>query len=541
MSKKVAAWFADRFVSKPWVCLALLSILLMTAVMRFGLLDVPLERDEGEYAYGGLLLLQGHPLYENMYSMKLPGIYAAYALLLTLFGKTHSGIHLGLLFINSATIVLLFFIAKRLFNSVAALASAACFAVISISPTVHGVSANAEHFVILLALSGVVLLIHALDENRWSWLIFSSLLFGLCVLMKQHGALFISFGVSFLLVDSIWHLKVGRRKSLTRALIFIVGSMIPYVITCTIFYFTGWFEQYWYWTFEIARMYSDKIPIDMAWSYFIYTAIPIGRAMFPIWIVVAVGLSALIWDKRNRRRSVFVACFTFFSFLVILPGFYFRHHYFILLLPAASLLFGMGVNTITKISPIFHLRTVQNGMQIFLAVICILISIYQQRMFFFQMTPNQASRFVYHMNPFPESIEIARYIKSHTKEADRIAVIGSEPQIYFYSNRRSATGHIYMYPLMDNSDVALKMQKEMIHEIESIRPMFLVLVWVKKSWLDRQDSHKLLLEWYNSYQARYYQLVGIVDIFEDRTLYHWEPNIKRPQNPSFCAILRRRE
>ena len=70
-----------------WV--VLFAIIFATAAVRWHLLDVPLERDEGEYAYAGQLILQGIPPYEQVYNMKLPGIYAAYAVLLALFGQTH--------------------------------------------------------------------------------------------------------------------------------------------------------------------------------------------------------------------------------------------------------------------------------------------------------------------------------------------------------------------------------------------------------------------------------------------------------------------
>ena len=76
---------------------------------------------------------------------------------------------------------------------------------------------------------------------------------------------------------------------------------------------------------------------------------------------------------------------------------------------------------------------------------------------------------MYGLNPFPESIAIAEYIKAHSKEQDKIAVLGSEPQIYFYSNRHSATGYIYVYGLMEDQKYALKMQKEMAEEIEKMR------------------------------------------------------------------------
>lgn len=68
--------------------------------------------------------------------------------------------------------------------------------------------------------------------------------------------------------------------------------------------------------------------------------------------------------------------------------------------------------------------------------------------FFFKATPAEACRMMYGLNPFPESIKIAEYIKAHTGKDNLIAVIGSEPQIYFYADRKSATGYLYTYGLM---------------------------------------------------------------------------------------------
>ena len=52
---------------------ALIFILGFGAFVRLRLLDFPLERDEGEYAYAGQLMLQGIPPYKLAYNMKLPG------------------------------------------------------------------------------------------------------------------------------------------------------------------------------------------------------------------------------------------------------------------------------------------------------------------------------------------------------------------------------------------------------------------------------------------------------------------------------------
>ncbi len=90
-----------------WVLLA--ATLALVVIVRIRLLGLPLERDEGEYAYAGQLMLQGIPPYKLAYSMKFPGTPAAYALLMSIFGQSIAGVHLGLLIVNLATIGLLFF------------------------------------------------------------------------------------------------------------------------------------------------------------------------------------------------------------------------------------------------------------------------------------------------------------------------------------------------------------------------------------------------------------------------------------------------
>ncbi|MBM3321822.1 MAG: hypothetical protein FJY73_14250, partial [Candidatus Eisenbacteria bacterium] len=129
--------------------LVLLLSLVFAAFVRFRLLDVPLERDEGEYAYMGRLILEGTPPYAEAYNMKLPGIYVVYAGILALFGETIRGIHLGLLAANLLAIVLVFAIARRLLSGIGAGAAAACYAVLSASRGVQGVFANAEHFLLV--------------------------------------------------------------------------------------------------------------------------------------------------------------------------------------------------------------------------------------------------------------------------------------------------------------------------------------------------------------------------------------------------------
>jgi hypothetical protein len=524
-----------------WLLSILLLVILMSTSIRVRLAETPLERDEGEYAYGGQLILQGVPPYKQFYSMKLPGIFAFYAGLMAVFGHTHQGIHLGLLVINVATTILIFLLGMRLIDLVAGVVAGACFSLLSLGQAVLGLSANAEHFVIFWAIGGLLVMLWALDDDRDWLLLLSGFFLGICFLMKQHGAAFVAFAGLYILVDGLRKSDVLWPRLISRCAIFSLGVLVAYGLTILILALVGVFDNFWLWTVEYPRAYISEVPLSQAWSNFKTSALPIAGSAPLIWILSGVGWIALVWRKHVRRYSILIGMFVLFSFVAICPGFFFRPHYFLLILPVATLLAGLSISVAVKILSKFKSTNLHYVLPILLAVSCLAVSVYQQRGFLFQMTPAQVSRATYGLNPFPESILVGQLIKNETKKDDTIAVIGSEPQIYFYSDRRAASGHIYMYPLMEDHRFALEMQKNMIREIESAQPEFMVFVSTYTSWLQREDSHGLVLRWFEDYQAQHYSLVGLVDILNKGTLYSWEPNVKwPPRSTSWMTIVRRK-
>ncbi len=524
-----------------WIVVALMLVLIFSALIRLRLVGVPLERDEGEYAYAGQLILQGIPPYQLFYSMKLPGIYAVYACVLAMFGQTHTSIHLGLLVINAITTILVFFLTKRVMNSLSGVVAAACFALLSIGQSVQGVFANSEHFVILPAVGGLLLLLRGLDSDR-PWMLFcSGLLLGIGFIIKQHGAAFMALGILYVLADQLRKHPIQLPRLLYRCSSFTLGAVVPYGLTCLILACAGVFDKFWFWTVQYAMAYSSQVPIEYVWTLLMNQAISICGSAPLIWILAGVGLTAIFWDKHVRDHLVFIILFAVFSFLSIFPGLYFRPHYFVLTLPAIAMFAGISVSAAVNKLASTKVSIIQYGLPVLLTILCIALSIYQQRLFLFKLTPAEASRAIYGLNPFPESLEISRFIQAHTKNDDKIAIIGSEPQIYFYSGRHSATGYIYMYALMEDHDFALQMQKEMIREIELNEPKFLVFVQIPTSWLMRSDSHKLIFEWFERYQANNYTLDGLVELHGDTTVYHWSPGVKWPPSSSYWIVVLKRK
>jgi 4-amino-4-deoxy-L-arabinose transferase-like glycosyltransferase len=461
--------------------IALILILLAAALIRIRLAPTPLERDEGEYAYAGQLMLEGIPPYRLASNMKLPGTYAVHALVMAIFGETIVGIHIGLLLANAACIVFVFLLGRRLLGDSCAIAAAAAYAALSLSPVIAGTASHATQFVTLFALAGTLLLL----ENRAGW---AGLCFGLAFLMKQHGVFFMLFGIAWLLYARAGVRAMGR---------YAFAALLPYAITCLILWRAGVFGNFWFWTVTYAREYAMRVPLAAGIRYFASTFSGIVAANPVLWAIAVAGAVLAI----REHKAAFLLVFLLFSFLTSVPGLLFREHYFIPLMPAAALLAGL---------------TATRRWGRWALVAAIALSLIAERRFYFTMTPAEAARYLWGDNPFPEAVTAADYLRAHTAPQTRIAILGSEPEIYFYSHRHSATGYVYMYGLMEPQPYALRMQEELIRDLEASRPAYIVDVDVPTSWLMRDNSATRIIDWWDAYRPRHYALDRT---FDDMTVY----------------------
>jgi hypothetical protein len=511
------------------------------ALVRWRLRDVPLERDEGEYAYFGQLLLAGLPPYRMAYSLKLPGTEAAYALAMVLFGQTAAGIRIGLLLVSAATTALLFLLGRRLLGTPGALAAALAFAWLSASSALLGLFGHATHFVVLPAVAGLLVLLRATERGRLPIFLGAGLLLGAAAVMKQPGAVFTLFGAAWLAWRRL-RAGTGTRRLLAEEGALLGGAAVPLALVVAWVLAGGTFGEFWFWIVRYAREYSTSIPLSEGAGPLARSASSAFAEAPLLWLLAAAGLLLAAWPRWPLRDRSFLLGLPAFAFLGVSAGFYYRPHYFILLLPAAALLVGTAVGFAAQRAP--------EGRQGWAAALCLAAvaagcaqTAWAQRRILFELPPAQVSRTIYGGNPFPESPEVARYIAARTSPDDHIAVVGSEPQILFYARRRGATGHVYTYALMEPQPLAHAMQEQMAREVEEARPAYLVWVLVPTSWLMRPESDKWILRWAQEYVSREYQLVGQVQILgPDRTDYYWDDFAARaPDRPvNRLLVFRRR-
>jgi 4-amino-4-deoxy-L-arabinose transferase-like glycosyltransferase len=504
-----------------WAAIVLmLAVVLLFAGVRWRLRTMPLERDEGEYAYAGQLILQGIPPYQIAYNLKLPGTYLAYAAILRTFGETATGIHLGLILVNGCATLLMFFLARRLYGDLAGVAAASSYGLLSTSEAVLGLAGHATHFVALMALAGLLILLAARRSKNVSAYFAAGICMGLAFLMKQPGAVFVLLGAQLLALD-VWKDLAERKKLPQRLGVYGAGAAIPYLLTCVWLYRAGVFAKFWFWTISYASQYGTSTGILQGLKYLIDIVPQLFYGAPVVWCFAAIGLFALIRERGRGAVFGFEIRLLAWSFVGVSAGLYYRDHYFILLLPAVCLLAGFAVkwcaDEMARRSAVSRLSLASP----LVFAIGFALSLFAQRAICFELQPDVVSRVVYGGSPFPEAVEFAKYIQEHSDANAKVAVLGSEPEIYFYSQRHSATGYIYTYGLMEEQKYASRMQQEMIGEIVKERPEYLVKVMIPGSWLRKTNSDTTILYWADKYIGEEYRIVGVVEIGA-ATNYRWD-------------------
>jgi hypothetical protein len=497
--------------------LAVTAVVVLAVAIRLRLLDVPLDRDEGEFAYFGQLLLAGVPPYAEAYNLKMPGIYGAYALIMAVFGQTPSAIRAGLILTTSATTVAAYLFGARLGGLAVGVTAAGVFAALSLSPRMLGIAAYAEHFALLPVVVGALTLWSPARERLPMRVFASGLLFGIGVLVRQSTVVFVAGGVVYLLLAGREQPERSHLGRVGAIAVFLGGAAAPLALTAIALCVAGTFKTFWFWVFAYARYYQADPATG--WSNLVRTLGSVAPSTSLALALAAIGLGSAMRDPTRDRR-LFVLVFAASSVLGTAMGLQFRPHYFLLAVPALALLSGMGLVALSRLlaGPPGSLRS---AVPVLLGLVAIIQPLYASRTVLFELAPAQVSRAIYGRNPFPESVEVARYIREHSDTSDRIAVVGSEPQIYFYSGRRAATGYIYTYPLMELQPYAAMMQRNMIQEIEAAAPRYLVFVSATRSWIARPDSDRTIFGWFESYQ-RGFTRVGVVDILpQQETVYRW--------------------
>ncbi len=504
------------FVAKHWAWLALLAVLVVTSAVRVRLLDVPLERDEGEYAYTAQLLLDGHAPFEGAYSLKLPGAAYMYAASFLVFSESVMAIRLGLLVVSVATALLLFGIGKRLGGGLVGFSAAATYSLVALLPSVLGFTANTEAYAVLFIALAVYGLLRFHVAPHLGFLIVTGLSLGVAITMKQQALLFLlwAFGWASALVWKRTHawFHLGT---------LVLCALIPTALIVVLSWASGTLQTLNFWILQYARAYTGEVSGLEALQNFFLTGGPILQQTLLFFALACIGVVFLIRQPRRTPYGWPILTFTVTACIVVSLGGYFRAHYFIFALPAYAVLVAFGVQTLHARLTRAHPASFAQAVTALLLAASLAFPFLYQRAYFFADSPVGAAQRAYSTNHFAEYREFARQLRERFPTFQTVVVLGSEPEFPFYLRARQVTGYLYTYPFFETQPYGERMLDEYIREVEAGQPEVILAVGSFESWSAHVwQTDNRLRAWFADFRHGY-RAVGLLAVQGGAVQYSW--------------------
>jgi hypothetical protein len=447
------------------------GLLLLVAAVRTPLLPIPLERDEGEYAYIAWRLGYNELPYRDWVDQKPPAVFYIYRLALSLPFEPIRAVHFAGLVFAATSACALFFLGLRFMDRFWAWLGAAVFALLGADPLVQGTAANTEIFMLCpLIFSQIAFFTAAAKDQRNVWLmLLAGALTGIAVMFKQVAI------VNWFLLAAAYPIFAQGEKRWRSAISFIAWSAagLLMVVGLVLLYFWrhGGLHEFVDNVFTHNLEYISGVGASARLEYCWGTLTILARTQSIVWVFAAIGLAGLLTSGR-ARWSFFLAAWLIASLIGVSASGYFFPHYFQQLLPPLALAAAAGVEWFGGLNflKIFPLWVRRAALSLTLAVLPA-VTLWP---FLFVYTPAEAVRKIYPGNFFAEMPEFAQRIETVTPVETPVFIFGAEPELLFYAHRRSATRYIFLFPLYGPYGDIRERQMAAVREIEHAQPSTVV-------------------------------------------------------------------
>jgi hypothetical protein len=266
----------------------------------------------------------------------------------------------------------------------------------------------------------------------------------------------------------------------------LVSGLVPFIL-----YFNSHqaLPEFLYWNFVFPKVQSQAIAASASTLSLVFEALDYhSRNTFKVILnshssLAFLFLTALIITLMKRRKELAWYWLWFFSLLLsTATGLHFRNQYFQLLIPAQALLTAWGIQYI-YLRLLYKNRWIRYSYCLLAALLVLfpLASLIKQYHF---ISPEKVSLKLYGAQLFPMAKNIGRYVARHTAPDDKIYILGSEPEIYFYSQRTLVGTHITAYTLTYAYGDPAARQKEVIQALKNNLPPYLIKVNMSSSLYD---------------------------------------------------------
>jgi len=300
----------------------LLSIALRFLSFQYSVID----HDESTYLVIAQEILDGKTLYVDVWDTKPPGIFLLFAAFIKFFGHSIWVIRLVAAIFIGLTAAFLFLSLKRWGTK----QKYALFAAVSyvLLCTVHKWNFAANTEISFLLFTSIALFFFSGKKCPANFFL-SGLFIGLGFVIK-YVVLFdiAAFWIFYVFFFSKEHkLNQILRNSIAMGIAFV----IPYVCLFLYYYLGPNFDAFVFVSFVVPQNYANSF--DIIQSALFVLEFHLIYAPFVFLFILA------LWKRKNRKIVHFsLIWYVFVWLIVLLPGKFFHHYYFQLLLPLAFLL-----------------------------------------------------------------------------------------------------------------------------------------------------------------------------------------------------------
>ncbi len=317
-------------------CLLITIFFVVFFALRWNSINMPFERDEGEYAYSGWLLRHNISPYEHSFLQKPPMIIYIYALGQIINETALWPPRVIAIFFDLITIFLIGLLAKKEIGKEAAWVAVFLASVMFVFPILNPFAANTERFM-LLPLMGLITLERFYEKTlNKRVFFFAGILASTAFLIKPICLSVII--LSFLLW--LWGLRDDLKKIVNLLIFFGLGFAITSILMGVYFFLNGSWQYMIEEVFVFNKYYAGSWNLSHLYFYILY--------FLYYWnLFFAILIIGLFFGIRGYKKIIIrYLGFTVAATTVLITA-KFGHYYF-LVLPFLCLLGSISFVAVSK-------------------------------------------------------------------------------------------------------------------------------------------------------------------------------------------------
>jgi hypothetical protein len=496
-----------------WTILSLAGMVLFFILLRWNSINIPLVRDEGEYAYSGWLLGQNIMSYAHAFMQKPPMIIYTYWVASLLDPAAYWPFRLlAYIFAASAT-GLLGFVAYKEFGRWVGLAAMWIVIPMILLPGIQQFTANTEQFM-LLPLMGVLTfyILRKGKGNAWHWFL-AGVCAALTILYKPTALPILSFLFIVWTVET-WLNNKDIKEVVNKVLFGISGAILASLLIVGYFLAHDGGRSLFECVVNFNRYYN-QFSLDAFVGYF-------GNFWKHWWILFL--LAAWFVISRPLRWWFYAGLMV----VAVLSTYCSKYeHYYIVIMPFWALISAVAINDVAE-----KFAEKPEWLKFVLILVVVGVVSWPDKDFIF-LSPEEFQTLKYQENSFSESPIVAKRVAELTSPGDYVYVAGSEPQILYGSKRLSSTRFVIAYPLMINTPLASRYQEEIVADLTKRPPAVIVMTNSPLSWLRDKNSPNIFFPYLNELLRSNYDLVG--GFVREGRGGRWQEPLENTQLP-LCSL-----